>query len=110
MSSTPATDIAAIIMDGTSIERAIVAARRRLVETHRQLGIPLVIWRDGKVVEIAPETVDLDLDAYRDDSAASKRNVDLPSVEEMRERLARLEPVSTTEAIVAAVRAERESH
>ncbi|MEO6486976.1 MAG: hypothetical protein ABIO78_03425 [Thermoanaerobaculia bacterium] len=59
MSPAPPADIAATIMDGITIERAIVAARRRVVETHRRLGIPLVIWRDGKVVEISAESVDL---------------------------------------------------
>jgi len=26
---------------------------------HRQLGIPLVLWRDGQVVEVDPQTVEL---------------------------------------------------
>jgi hypothetical protein len=52
-------DPAAVFRDGEAIERAIIAARRRVILKHRQLGIPLVIWREGKVVEISPESVEL---------------------------------------------------
>ncbi len=59
MSARSSRDIASIIRDGTAIDRAIVAARRRVIQRHRQLGVPLVIWRDGMVVEVAPDSVDL---------------------------------------------------
>lgn len=59
MSARSSRDIASIIRDGTAIDRAIVAARRRVIQRHRQLGVPLVIWRDGQVVEVAPDSVDL---------------------------------------------------
>lgn len=49
-------DIGAIVRDGTAIDRAIEAARRRVVREHLRLGIPLAIWQDGRVVEIPPET------------------------------------------------------
>jgi hypothetical protein len=55
-------DIESIIRDGTAIDRAIVAARRRVIRRHRQLGLPLVIWRDGRVVEVPPESVELPVD------------------------------------------------
>jgi len=55
-------DIESIIRDGTAIDRAIVAARRRVILRHRQLGMPLVIWRDGQVVEVPPESVELPVD------------------------------------------------
>ena len=48
-----------IIREGTAIDRAMVAAQRRVILRHRQLGIPLVLWRDGQVVEVDPETVEL---------------------------------------------------
>lgn len=44
MTSTPRVDIGEIIRDGSAIDRAIVAARRRVIETHRRLGVPLVVW------------------------------------------------------------------
>jgi hypothetical protein len=37
----------------------MVAAHRRVIRLHRQLGVPLVIWRDGKVVEVSPWEVKL---------------------------------------------------
>lgn len=59
MSAPPSRDIAAIIRDGAAIDRAIIAARRRVIQQHRQLGVPLVIWRDGQVVEVDAESVEL---------------------------------------------------
>ena len=59
MSQRPSRDIGMILRDGTAIDRAIVAARRRVIQRHRQLGVPLVIWRDGQVVEVPPESVEL---------------------------------------------------
>lgn len=63
MSAPPSRDIESIIRDGTAIDRAIIAARRRVILRHRQLGVPLVIWRDGQVVEVAPESVELPYDS-----------------------------------------------
>lgn len=62
MSRLPSRDIESIIRDGTAIDRAIVAARRRVIHRHRQLGVPLAIWRDGQVVEVPPESVELPAD------------------------------------------------
>lgn len=50
-------DIAAVLRDGTAIDRAIEQAGYRVVRRHRQLGLPLVIWRGGRVVEVPPESV-----------------------------------------------------
>lgn len=55
-------DIESIIRDGTAIDRAIIAARRRVIRRHRQLGVPLAIWRGGQVVEVPPESVELPAD------------------------------------------------
>ncbi len=59
MSHRPRRDIGRIIREGTAIDRAMVAAQRRVILRHRQLGIPLVLWRDGRVVEVDPHTVEL---------------------------------------------------
>ena len=59
MSHRPRRDIGRIIREGTAIDRAMVAAQRRVILRHRQLGIPLVLWRDGQVVEVDPESVEL---------------------------------------------------
>ena len=50
-------EVAAILRDGTGIDHAIERFGYAVVRRHRQLGIPLVIWQDGHVVELPPETV-----------------------------------------------------
>jgi len=70
VSRRPSREIASIIREGTAIDRAIVAARRRVIRRHRQLGVPLVIWRDGQVVEVSPESVELPADT--EDSKAGE--------------------------------------
>jgi hypothetical protein len=52
-------DPARVLPDGAALDRAIVAAQRRVVLRHRQLKVPLVIRRDGKMVEVDPESVEL---------------------------------------------------
>lgn len=46
--------------DGKAIDRALKEAVRDAVVRHRQLGLPLATWRDGKVVWIAPEEIPVD--------------------------------------------------
>jgi hypothetical protein len=43
-------DIDAIFREGTAIRRAIAAAARDAIRRHKQAGVPMVIWRDGKPV------------------------------------------------------------
>ena len=51
--------VANMVRDGDAIDRAIVATHRRVILRHRQLNVPLVIWRDGKVVEVSPDSIEL---------------------------------------------------
>jgi hypothetical protein len=55
-------DPAEVLRDGEAIDRAIVRAQRDVVLRHRKLGLPLVIWRDGKVVEVSADSIDLPSD------------------------------------------------
>lgn len=55
----PSKDPERILRDRDALERAIVTAQRRVVLRHRQMGIPLVIWRDGKVAEVSADSVEL---------------------------------------------------
>ena len=50
-------DMGAIFADGAAIERALTLAVRDAVLRHKRLGQPIAIWRDGRVVEIAPEDI-----------------------------------------------------
>lgn len=55
-------DPATVLRDGPALDRAMARAHRRVVLKHRQLNMPIVIWRDGRVVEVPPESIDLPLD------------------------------------------------
>ncbi len=59
MTQDTAPDPAAILRDGDAIDRAMVAAHRQVILRHRQSGVALAIWRDGRVIEVAPESLDL---------------------------------------------------
>ena len=59
-------EIGSIIRDGSAIDGAMIAARRRVIQRHRRLGVPLVIWRDGLVVELSPYSVELPADSDGD--------------------------------------------
>jgi hypothetical protein len=48
----PEKDISRIFDEGTAIDEAMNRAARQAVLRHKQLGLPLVGWRDGKVVLI----------------------------------------------------------
>lgn len=71
MSRRPSHETEKIIRDGTAIDRAIVAARRKVILRHRQSGVPLVIWRDGHVVEASPDCVELPNDEKGNETGAS---------------------------------------
>lgn len=34
------------------VEKALRAAQRQAIKEHRRANLPLIIWRDGKIVEI----------------------------------------------------------
>lgn len=52
-------EIEELLRDGRVVDRAMVAARRRLIQEHRLRGLPLAVWRDGRVVEISPFSIEL---------------------------------------------------
>ena len=52
-------EIGRIIRDGTALDRAMVRTHRAVILRHRQDGVPLVLWRDGQVVEVDPFDVEL---------------------------------------------------
>jgi hypothetical protein len=45
-------DIGQIFRDGTAIEEALERAYRRAVRQHRQNGVPMVFWENGKIIEV----------------------------------------------------------
>lgn len=53
-------DIDAIFREGTQIDHAVALAARAARIEHKRLGIPLVIWREGKTVLVPPEEIVID--------------------------------------------------
>lgn len=53
-------DIQAAFEEGTPIDEALNEALRDVVRRHRQAGLPLATWEDGKVVWVRPEDVQFD--------------------------------------------------
>ena len=52
-------DIGHVFREGTAIDAAMNAAVREAVLQHRQKGLPLAVWRDGKVAWIPPDEIEL---------------------------------------------------
>jgi hypothetical protein len=48
-------DICKIFREGRLIDEAMNAAVRDAVQLHKEKGLPLVVWRDGKAVWISAE-------------------------------------------------------
>ena len=46
-----------VIREGIEIPRAMVLAYGDTIRRHRALGIPLVVWLDGRVQELDPNDV-----------------------------------------------------
>lgn len=59
MTPRSANDIDAVMQDDKAVNQAFVAAYRRTVLRHRHLGLPLVVWQDGHVVEVSADDVEL---------------------------------------------------
>lgn len=45
---------------GKDVESLLEEAVNRAIWTHKQLGYPIVIWRDGKIVTIPPEEINIE--------------------------------------------------
>ncbi len=56
-------DITAIFQEGVPIVRALEAATREAIVRHKQAGLPMPVWRDGKTVFVSPEELEANLQA-----------------------------------------------
>ena len=52
-------DIGALFRDGAAVDRAVAHAAQDAVRLHRRHNVPLVSWRDGKVVHVDPWSIPL---------------------------------------------------
>ena len=62
MSEDESIDIGAVFAEGTPIDEAMNEAVRDAVRLHRQAGLPLAVWEDGRVQYIWADEVRLDDD------------------------------------------------
>ena len=58
---TKAKDIGRIFAKGTAIDEAVKRAARRAIEQHRRAGLPLVVYRDGKIAWVPAEELEAQL-------------------------------------------------
>jgi hypothetical protein len=52
----------ALLRDSAVIESAFQRAARAALLRHKALGESIVIWRDGRVVEVPPDQIDAELE------------------------------------------------
>lgn len=53
----PSSDEATLLLALTPVQRGLLAAQamaKALEEGHKRWGLPLLTWKDGKVVEVKP--------------------------------------------------------
>ncbi|MCT7985361.1 hypothetical protein NG796_18980 [Laspinema sp. A4] len=60
MNEQPSKSISEIFEERTLIDRALKVAANRAFLLHTQLGRPIVVWQDGKIVKIPPEEICVD--------------------------------------------------
>jgi hypothetical protein len=59
MSAKEPKDVRAILLDGTAIQRAHRDSWIKTLDRHKRLGNSIVVWRDGKVVWIPAEEIQI---------------------------------------------------
>jgi len=58
---TPRKTIDQFLADGAAVDRAMREAVRQALVRHKRLGESIIVWRDGKVVELPPEEIPVDV-------------------------------------------------
>jgi hypothetical protein len=53
-------NIPEILKDRPRVQKALRDSVQDAIRIHKLMGVPIVVWRDGKVVEIPPEEIVLD--------------------------------------------------
>jgi hypothetical protein len=52
-------DVAALMTDGSAVDRAVEAAFADAVRRHRVAGVPMAMWEDGAVKLVSPFDIPL---------------------------------------------------
>ena len=58
MANEPARDISEILADPNVAVNALNEAAQDAVQLHKQMGLPMAIWKDGAVVWVAAEELE----------------------------------------------------
>ena len=53
-------DIGERLADLNGMQAALAAGVRAAVRRHKLLGNPIAVWRDGRVVWLAPDEIEID--------------------------------------------------
>lgn len=53
-------NIPEILKDRARVQKALRDGVQKALRMHKLMGVPAVVWEDGKVVEIPPEEIELD--------------------------------------------------
>jgi hypothetical protein len=53
-------NIPEILKDRARIQKALRDGVQKALRIHKLMGVPAIVWRDGKVVAIPPEEIELD--------------------------------------------------
>jgi len=51
-------DIERLFLEGTEIDAALQASACEARLRHKQLGLPVVVWHEGRAVWVPPESID----------------------------------------------------
>jgi hypothetical protein len=58
MASETRRDISEILSDPTVVVQAATEARQDAIQRHKQMGLPMAVWKDGAVAWVAPEELE----------------------------------------------------
>ena len=61
-----------LFREGKRVEAAVRESLRQVRILHKKMGVPLVGWRDGQMVSIPPEEIEIDEPGGAADHAAQK--------------------------------------
>jgi hypothetical protein len=72
MSKDQEIDVTERLKDRPRIRKALHDAVQKAFRFHKLMGHPLIVWRDGKVVEIPPEEIVLDDEPHTNGNGSIK--------------------------------------
>jgi hypothetical protein len=52
-------DISRIFAEGTLIDEALAQGVQEALRRHKQAGLPIAVWQNGKTVWVPPEQIEL---------------------------------------------------